>query len=122
MFDIGFWEIVLITVVALLVVGPNEFPALVRNLGRGMGKVRRFLSSVKSDLDFEIDKANEIKQRMEKETEITKLNEIIEKNAAGAVPVKGKSADAPKVEESDGLTQAESDQKPAQPVSDRRQT
>ena len=76
MFDIGFLEIVLIGVVALLVVGPNEFPGLVRNVGRGLGKLRGFLSSVKSDLDFEIDKANEIKQMVEKEAEIARLHEI----------------------------------------------
>ena len=121
MFDIGFWEIVLIAVVALLVVGPNEFPSLVRNIGRGLGKVRSFLSSVKSDLDFEIDKANEIKQLMEKEAEIARLHEIIDKNAA-TVPVQGKPAEPSRVEKVDELSQAETDQEPTQPLSDRRQT
>lgn len=122
MFDIGFLEIVLIAVVALLVVGPNEFPGLVRNIGRGLGKMRAFLGSVKSDLDYEIDKANEIKQLMEKEAEIARLHEIIEKNAA-TVPVQGKPAEEPsRVEKVDELSQAETDQESPQPVSDRRQT
>ena len=121
MFDIGFWEIMLIAVVALLVVGPNEFPSLVRNIGRGLGKLRGFLSSVKSDLDYEIDKADEIKQLMEKETEIARLHEIIEKNAT-AVPVQGKPVESTKAESVDEPKQAETDQEPAQPLSDRRQT
>lgn len=122
MFDIGFLEIVLIAVVALLVVGPNEFPALVRNIGRGLGKMRSFLSSVKSDLDYEIDKANEIRQLMEKEAEIARLHEIIEKNAA-TVPVQGKPAEEPsRGDKVDELSQAETDQESPQPVGDRRQT
>jgi sec-independent protein translocase protein TatB len=122
MFDIGFFEIVLIAVVALLVVGPNEFPTLVRNIGRGLGKVRSFLSSVKSDLDYEIDKANEVKKLMEKEAEIARLHEIIEQNAT-TVPVQGKPADEPSsVEKVDEHSQAEADQESPQPVSDRRQT
>jgi sec-independent protein translocase protein TatB len=62
MFEIGFSEIVLIAIVALLVVGPQEFPALVRNIGSWLGKARRFMSSVKSEFDREINKAEEIKR------------------------------------------------------------
>jgi len=119
MLDIGFLEIVLIGVVALLVVGPNEFPSMVRNVGRGLGRLRGFLSSVKSDLDFEIDKANEIKQMMAKEAEIARLHEIIEQNAA-TVPVQGKPAEEPsRIETLDESRQAETDQEPAQPLKDR---
>lgn len=121
MFDIGFLEILLIAVVALLVVGPSEFPALVRNIGRGLGKARNFLSSVKSDLDFEIDKANEIRQLKEKEAEIARLHEIIEQNAA-TVPVQGKPAEPSRVEKVDEFSQAEGDQGSPQSLSDRRQT
>ena len=120
MFDIGFWEIVVIAVVALLVVGPNEFPSLVRNFGRGVGKLRAFLSSVKSDLDYEIDKANEIKKRMEKEAEIARLHEIIDPNAV-TVPVEGKPAES-RVEKPDESKNAETDQEPSQSLNDRRQT
>ena len=120
MFDIGFLEIVLIGVVALLVVGPDEFPSLVRNIGRGLGKLRGFLGSVKSDLDFEIDKANEIKQMMEKEAEIARLHEIIEQNAA-TVPVQGRPAEESSgIEKLDEPKQAETDQEQAQPLNDRR--
>ncbi len=122
MFDIGFLEIVLIGVVALLVVGPDEFPSLVRNIGRGLGKLRGFLGSVKSDLDYEIDKANEIKQMMEKETEIARLHEIIERNAT-TVPVQGRPAEESSgIEKLDESNQAETDQEQAQPLNDRRQT
>ncbi len=91
MFDIGFWELVLIGVVALLVVGPDEFPTLVRNCGRGLGKFRNFMSSVKSDFSYEIDKAEQLKELMRKEAEIAELHKILEErssaDAAGSQPV-----------------------------------
>jgi len=64
MFDIGFSEIVLIAVIALLVVGPQEFPALVRNIGSWLGKARQFMGAVKTEFEREINKADEIKRLM----------------------------------------------------------
>ena len=52
MFDIGFWEIVVVAVVALLVVGPDEFPTLVRNIGGWLGKIRRFVSETREELEL----------------------------------------------------------------------
>jgi sec-independent protein translocase protein TatB len=78
MFEIGFSEIVLIAIVALLVVGPQEFPALVRNIGSWLGKARRFMSSVKSEFDREINKAEEIKRMIAKEVEIAELHETLD--------------------------------------------
>lgn len=70
MFDIGFSEIILIAIVALLVVGPKEFPALVRKAGEWIGAVRRAVNSVKSEFEKEVHKADEIKRLMEREVEI----------------------------------------------------
>lgn len=54
MFDVGFWELILIAVVALLVVGPERLPELASTVGRWVGKARRFVSVVKADIDREI--------------------------------------------------------------------
>ena len=78
MFDIGFWEIALIAVVALLVVGPDEFPALVRNISAWIGKVRRFMSETKDDLNREFSKAEELKQLIEREASLASLHEKID--------------------------------------------
>lgn len=107
MFDIGFWEIILIAVIALLVVGPSEFPALVKNIGNGVGKFRGFLSSVKTDLDYEIDKAAEIKRLVEKESEIADLHRMIQENSAKEALEASKAAN---VNQTDGnTTPSESD-------------
>ena len=77
MFDIGFWELLLIGVVALLVVGPEKLPGLARNAGHWVGRARRFVSSVKADIDREI-AADELKKILAKQAESNPLNEIIE--------------------------------------------
>ena len=79
MFDIGFWEIALIAVVALLVIGPERLPALARNIGFWIGKVRKFVSSVQEDFQREVVKAEELKHLLEQQSKIKDMHEIIEK-------------------------------------------
>lgn len=54
MFDIGFWELCLIGVLALVVLGPERLPQLARTAGLWMGRARRFLAEVKADINREI--------------------------------------------------------------------
>jgi len=56
MFDIGFWELALIGVVALVVVGPERLPALARTAGLWIGKARSMVADVKEDIQREIDR------------------------------------------------------------------
>ncbi|HED13472.1 MAG TPA: twin-arginine translocase subunit TatB [Gammaproteobacteria bacterium] len=56
MFDIGFWELALIGVVALVVVGPERLPALARTAGLWIGKARSMVADVKQDIQREIDR------------------------------------------------------------------
>lgn len=59
MFDVGFWELALIGVVALLIVGPERLPGVVRTVGHWLGKARRVLRDAKADLEREM-KAHDI--------------------------------------------------------------
>jgi len=61
MFDIGFWELGLISVIALLVVGPERLPSLARTVGLWLGKARSMLTSIKDEIDREV-KVDEIKK------------------------------------------------------------
>ena len=54
MFDIGFWELAVIAVVALLVIGPDKLPDVARKGGLYLGRFRRFVGQVKSDIDREL--------------------------------------------------------------------
>ncbi len=60
MFDIGFWELCLIGVVALLILGPDRLPGVARTAGLWIGRARRFMSDVKADIDKEL-KSDELR-------------------------------------------------------------
>jgi sec-independent protein translocase protein TatB len=77
MFDIGFWELLVIGVVALLVIGPERLPKVARTAGLWLGRARRFVSSVKADIDREI-AADELKKVLAKQAESSGLHDIIE--------------------------------------------
>jgi sec-independent protein translocase protein TatB len=55
MFDVGFWELIIIAVVALLVVGPERLPGLLRELARWTRTVRRFITETRYELERELD-------------------------------------------------------------------
>lgn len=54
MFDISFTEMILIAVVALVVIGPERLPKVARAAGHLLGRVQRYVSDVKSDINREI--------------------------------------------------------------------
>ena len=65
MFDVGFQELTLIGVIALIVVGPERLPRMARTLGLWMGKVRYYVGQVKSDIEREV-RAQELKEMLDK--------------------------------------------------------
>ncbi|MFD2179200.1 Sec-independent protein translocase protein TatB [Veronia pacifica] len=65
MFDIGFWELVLISVVGLVVLGPERLPVAIRNVARMVGTVRRMAGSVKDELEQEL-KIKELQDNLKK--------------------------------------------------------
>lgn len=54
MFDIGFSELVMIGVVALIVIGPERLPKVARTAGHLLGRLQRYVSTVKSDISREM--------------------------------------------------------------------
>ncbi|WP_428826900.1 Sec-independent protein translocase protein TatB [Azonexus sp. IMCC34842] len=54
MFDIGFSELMVIGIVALLVIGPERLPKVARTVGHLLGRAQRYVSDVKSDINREI--------------------------------------------------------------------
>src|SRR6187397_350376 len=55
MFDIGFSEIVVIAVVALIVIGPERLPEVARTLGHLFGRMQRYVNDVKADISREME-------------------------------------------------------------------
>lgn len=54
MFDIGFSELVVIGIVALLVIGPERLPKVARTVGHLLGRAQRYVSDVKADINREM--------------------------------------------------------------------
>jgi sec-independent protein translocase protein TatB len=55
MFDIGFSELLIIAVVALLVIGPERLPKAARTLGHLFGRMQRYVNDVKADISREME-------------------------------------------------------------------
>lgn len=55
MFDIGFSELLVIGVVALIVIGPERLPRVARTLGHLMGRMQRYVADVKADIHREVE-------------------------------------------------------------------
>lgn len=54
MFDVAFSELVIIAVVALIVIGPERLPKVARTAGHLLGRLQRYVSDVKADINREM--------------------------------------------------------------------
>ena len=77
MFDIGFWEVIFLAVITLLVVGPERLPKVARTAGLWVGKIRGFVVSVKADIDKEL-AADELKRTLQKQAAVPEIEELID--------------------------------------------
>lgn len=93
MFDIGFSEILLILVIALIVVGPERLPRLARSIGLWIGKIRGFVATVKAEIDHEL-ATEELRKTLAQQAAIPGLEEIIE-HTSSIHPSEKKAADVP---------------------------
>lgn len=67
MFDVGFWELTLLFIVALVIVGPERLPRLARTVGLWIGKAQRIVSEVKEEVEREI-RVEEIKNSISQQS------------------------------------------------------
>lgn len=86
MFDIGFSEMMVLAVVALVVLGPERLPKVARQAGAWMGKLRRYVDDVKSDINRQM----ELSELRDLKTQITESARDIETAVSTSVSdVKG---------------------------------
>lgn len=64
MFDVGFSELILIALVALIVIGPERLPKVARTVGHLLGRLQRYVNDVKSDINREM-QLDELKKLQE---------------------------------------------------------
>ena len=79
MFDIGFTELLVIGVVALIVIGPERLPKVARTAGLLFGRLQRYVSQVKSDINQEMQLDELKRMRAQLEESVAKTDfEIVE--------------------------------------------
>jgi len=68
MFDIGFSELLVIGLVALIVIGPEKLPRVARTLGHLAGRLQRYVADVKADInrEIELDELRKMRDSMQK--------------------------------------------------------
>ena len=77
MFDMGFTELMLIGIVGLIVIGPERLPGVARTAGKYFGKLRRFMSNVKADVESEL-RADELREILNKQSdELESLKKVV---------------------------------------------
>jgi sec-independent protein translocase protein TatB len=84
MFDIGFSEIVVIAVVALIVIGPERLPKAARTLGHLFGRLQRYVNDVKSDISREMELDELRKLQKEVQSAAQDLKSSVENAASDA--------------------------------------
>ncbi len=107
MFDIGFSELLIIFVVALLVVGPERLPAVARKVGLYIGKMKRSFQSIKNEVEQELEieavkaqlkenamlaEAKEIESALAKTVEQVKQADVETKSMTSDLPTKDKNS------------------------------
>lgn len=94
MFEVGFAELLLIAIVALLVLGPERLPEALRTLGLWMGRMRRSFNAVKNEIEKEIG-MDEIRRQLHNEAVMEELKRIEREVRTTAQSTAGAPAAAP---------------------------
>ena len=80
MFDIGFWELVLVGVVGLVVIGPERLPGFVRVTGFWLGKARRTIATVKQEIKDEL-YAEDLRRSLTKNSPADEIRNLIDETS-----------------------------------------
>jgi sec-independent protein translocase protein TatB len=78
MFDIGFWEILLIGIVTLLVVGPQRLPGVAVFVGHWVGRIRRFVRNMRDEINEELETEHLKSLLAEQNREISELRRDVD--------------------------------------------
>lgn len=93
MFDVGFSELLLVALVALVVLGPERLPGAARTAGLWIGRLKRSFAAIKSEVEREIG-ADEIRRQLHNEN-ILALERQQQAAQPGSPPASGAAGTAP---------------------------
>ena len=94
MFDIGFSELLVIAIVALIVIGPERLPKVARTLGHLFGRMQRYVNDVKADITREMELEELRKLQSSVEDAARSIQSSVDKEVSDARTELNKVADA----------------------------
>jgi len=100
MFDVGFSELLLVALVALVVIGPERLPKAARVAGMWVGRARRTLATVKAEIDREL-RAQELNEILNRQAQGRPAERIIEEQPPVARPGVESSASSTPISDPD---------------------
>ena len=115
MFDIGFSELLVIGVVALIVIGPERLPRVARTIGHLMGRMQRYVADVKADIDREVELEELRKMRDSVQQAATSIESSVQAELTKAETDLNQAAKTAAGEEAAPTPLAEAQVSPAQP-------
>ena len=87
MFDFGFWELVLVMIVGLIVIGPKRLPRVAAQIGEKVGRLRALMHQFRQNVQQEL-QAEELKRILhEQQNEIQELRDIVQKQEDPDAPL-----------------------------------
>lgn len=107
MFDFGFSEMAVTALVALVVLGPERLPRVARQVGQWLGKLQRYVTDVKADINRQMD----LEDLRKLQTEVTTAAREVESSVKSVV-------DGAQAQFDSLASSFEGDAKPAEPVTD----
>lgn len=128
MFDIGFTELMVIGVVALIVIGPERLPGVARTIGHLAGRLQRYVNDVKADIsrEMEFDELRKMRDSMQEaateveasvRSELSKTEQELNKTVAEAVEDKSSKPESAPAPETAAVPEAAAPpDKPAEPA------
>ena len=77
MFDIGFSELFMVLVIALIVIGPERLPDVARTIGKFIGKAKRSFENVKQEVQSELE-TEELNKRLAENNILSETKEAVD--------------------------------------------
>jgi sec-independent protein translocase protein TatB len=119
MFDIGFMEMLVVAIIALLVLGPERLPGAIRTVSLTVGRIKRGFSEVRNQVEREIG-ADEIRQQLHNERILAELEKQGLNASSPSNQLNSASGNKPVTQPSQ--TGPTADQPSAEPVNEQQDT
>ena len=95
MFDLGFWELALVALVALVVIGPERLPQVMRTTGMWLGRLRGMTLTVREELENELYR-HELHENKGAQTAYRELKHVINETESALDSISKEANDANK--------------------------